>query len=595
MKIPKQFWQASPFLLAGLGGILMGLTPAPVEAWFLAWVALIPLWFLVARSKSVRNSILYGLVWGIGYHGLALSWITGIHPMDWMGVPWLASISIALFCWTFITLCGAILVASWAGLITISNNWELFNKKNEAKTPNPKLQTLFRILLGVGLWCGLEGIWSSGSLWWSSLSYTQSPHNLVILHLGKLSGPSTVTAAIVAVNGLLAEAAISYKYSQNLRRLDAPPSQFDKNLGYILPPPFNIPPPFNKGGWGGENFGNQQVSLAKKEPSWKDCETKNYSQFRKESITYFSIAIGLLFILHAIGFGLYIRPLNQPPETALKVGIIQGNISNRIKLYPEGWYRAIEGYTRGYKKLADEGVQGILTPETALPFLWKNQVRYESSFYSAILDKGVLAWVGALGDEGGSFTNSLFTVTGAGETFSRYDKTKLVPLGEYIPFQEILGKLINRLSPLNADLVPGKPNQVFETPYGRAIVGICYESAFANHFRQQAANGGEFILTASNNAHYTQTMPAQHHALDVMRAIETDRWAVRATNTGYSGIVNPHGKTIWISGINTYQIHSDTIYRRQTQTLYVEWGDWLTPLLLVLAALTRGILFFKPS
>jgi apolipoprotein N-acyltransferase len=80
-------------------------------------------------------------------------------------------------------------------------------------------------------------------------------------------------------------------------------------------------------------------------------------------------------------------------------------------------------------------------------------------------------------------------------------------------------------------------------------------------------------------------MPAQHHAQDIMRAIETDRWAVRATNTGYSAFVNPHGKTVWISGHNTYEVHTETIYRRQTQTLYVRWGDWLTPLLLVLGGL----------
>src|SRR3712207_8827736 len=56
----------------------------------------------------------YGLVWGIGYHGLALFWITGVHPMTWMGVPWLASLAIAIFCWSFITLWGAVLVAIWA-------------------------------------------------------------------------------------------------------------------------------------------------------------------------------------------------------------------------------------------------------------------------------------------------------------------------------------------------------------------------------------------------------------------------------------------------------------------------------------------------
>ena len=40
-----------------------------------------------------------------------------------------------------------------------------------------------------------------------------------------------------------------------------------------------------------------------------------------------------------------------------------------------------------------------------------------------------------------------------------------------------------------------------------------------------------------------------------------------------------------MSGYNTYETHAETIYRRQTQTLYVRWGDWLTPLLLGLSVL----------
>ncbi|NER51019.1 MAG: apolipoprotein N-acyltransferase, partial [Symploca sp. SIO1A3] len=226
---------------------------------------------------------------------------------------------------------------------------------------------------------------------------------------------------------------------------------------------------------------------------------------------------------------------------------------------------------------------------------WDQQVKNGTPFYSAILNKGVLAWVGAYGKQGRSFNNSLFTVTGTGGTISRFDKVKLVPLGEYIPFEQVLGDLIDRLSPLNAHQVAGKPNQIFETPFGSAIVGICYESAFAYHFRRQAVAGGEFILTASNNAHYSETMPAQHHAQDVMRAVETDRWAVRASNTGYSGIVDPHGRTQWLSGINTYEIHADTIYRRQTQTLYVRWGDWLTLMLLGLAAISWFVVAYRKT
>ncbi|MFM9157444.1 MAG: apolipoprotein N-acyltransferase, partial [Dolichospermum sp.] len=62
-----------------------------------------------------------------------------------------------------------------------------------------------RVLIGTTLWCSLESLWSAGPLWWSSLAYTQSPYNLVILHLGQLSGPNTVTAVIVAFNGFIAE------------------------------------------------------------------------------------------------------------------------------------------------------------------------------------------------------------------------------------------------------------------------------------------------------------------------------------------------------------------------------------------------------
>ena len=564
--------------IAFFSGILMALTTAPVNAWLLAWVALAPLWVLVVSYQKPKieeqkqkflflpsflnihplhplqnplPNFLLPSLWGIGYHGLALSWIMGIHPMTWLGVPWWPSLAIALFCWAFITLWGAALVAVWAWLFVILNSLTLPGKNpililNSLTLPgknpilnSPPLQggagggkaqfsALTRVLIGTALWCALESIWSTGSLWWTSLSYTQSPHNLAILHLGQLSGPSAVTAAIVAVNGLIAEAFIEGRRKKEEGRR--------KNwIAYILP-------------------------------------------------------ASLCLILHIAGWSLYNRPLNQEAGTSLKIGIIQGNIPNEIKFDSGGWGRALEGYTIGYKQLADRKVDAVLIPETALPFIWTNEYQRSTlSFYQAILDRGVVAWVGGFGQQENSITNSLLAIDRTGEIIGRYDKLKLVPLGEYIPFYEILGGIINRLSPLDAHLVPGNSKQLFDTPFGRAIVGICYDSAFAEIFRYQAANGGEFMITASNNAHYKPPMLAQHHALDVMRAIETDRWAVIATNTGYSAFVNPRGETVWKSGINTYEVRDATIYRRQTRTLYVRWGDWLTPLLLVLAGLMRLI------
>ncbi|MEH2032746.1 MAG: apolipoprotein N-acyltransferase [Nostoc sp.] len=501
-----------PYLIALASGILMGLTVAPVGAWFLAWIALVPLWVLVVTYSKRKNQsppAPPAFLWGIGYHGIALFWITGIHPMTWLGVPWLPSLAITLFCWGFISVLGGVFVTIWAAVMV-----RLGGQK-------PWL----RILIGTAVWCGLESLWSAGPLWWSSLAYTQSPHNLVIVHLGQLSGPNTVTAAIVAVNGLIAE------------------------------------------GWTNrQDAKSAKISSVSFAPLW----------FVNK---YLVTATGLLISLHLIGFILYSRPIAQPPEAALKVGIIQGNIPNRLLRSSEGFRRAQENYTNGYLTLANQSVDAVLTPEGALPIFQRDLLG--TALVAAVKEKGVVAWIGAFGERGDSYTISLFTFNGKGEIVSRYDKAKLVPLGEYIPFEGILGGIVQRLSPLDAHQVAGSANQLFDTPFGRAIASICYESAFPEQFRRQAAAGGQFILSSSNDAHYTASMPFQHHAQDIMRAIETDRWSARATNTGYSAFVNPHGGTLWISGYNTYETHAETIYRRQTQTLYVRWGDWLTPLLLI--------------
>ena len=516
------------FIIAICSGVLMGLSPAPLNLWLLSWIALVPLWILIFQGqKTYKEIALLGLTWGFGYHGLALFWITGVHPMTWMGVPWLASLLIAIAVWLVISFWGAFLVTLWTVIFGFCDR-----KLLKTKSKNLFITILTRVLIGVTIWCCLETLWSYGSLWWSSLSYTQSPNNLAILQLTKLSGFNTVTAAIVAVNGLIAEA-ILYKIKERIPLING-------------------------------RVGNAHPTINNK------------------TIFIFGLPLIVFISLHLWGLWLYNYPITEGNLEPIKVGIIQGNIPNEIKLYSEGWQKAIRGYTTGYQKLAQQEVDVVLTPETALPFYWENIIN-NSDFYRAVLQEKVPAWVGAYGQENTSYTNSLFTLTAEGKTFSRYDKTILVPLGEYIPFEPIIGKIIDRLSPLEAHLQAGKPDRIFDTPFGRAIVGICYESAFSRHFRYQAKEGGKFIITASNNAHYSTTMPAQHHAQDVIRAIESDRWAARATNTGYSAIVDPHGNTLWKSQINRYQTHAGTIYRRETKTLYVQWGDWLTVLLLIVS------------
>jgi apolipoprotein N-acyltransferase len=298
------------------------------------------------------------------------------------------------------------------------------------------------------------------------------------------------------------------------------------------------------------------------------------------------IALGLALGLgsHAVGLGLYAWPSGDTPAQAITLGLIQGNVPTREKLTPAGINQALNAYTEGYRTLADQGVDAVITPEGALPVLWQANAPSVALLTQSVTQQGVPLWLGTFapipGGERRQYSQSLLELQPGGAVQGRYDKVQLVPLGEYIPFERGLGRLISRLSPLDNYLVPGQPQQAFKTSLGTGIVGICYESAYSRLFRRQALAGGEFIITASNNDPYPTGMMAQHHGFDVLRAVESDRWAMRVTNTGLSGLVDSHGRTRWIGPPNRFITYPGTLYRHQTRSPYIAWGDWLTALLL---------------
>lgn len=518
-------WQQAG--LVALSGILMALALPPWSLWPLAWVGLVPLWWVVLATPSVGLAAVYGLLWGLVYYGISLAWITHLHPLMWMGVPWGSSVAIALSSWLFIVFWGAVCIAVWGGAIAwAAHRW-----------PHRRF---WLVLAGTALWCALEALRNHSPLDWSPLSLTQSPNNLWILHLARISGPGAITAILVATNGLLA---LAFSPVPKLLAIAFPPSPSP------LSPHLPHPPT----------------------PS---------STRRSLALT----AIALVLLGHALGAILYARTEAVPASQALTLGLIQGNVPTREKLTPQGVNQALEGYTSGYRSLVAQGVDAVVTPEGALPQLWNPDAPQIAAIIRTVEQAGVPLWLGTFapvpGEGRSQYTQSLLEIRPDGQTYGRYDKVQLVPLGEYIPFEAVLGRLISRLSPLDSYLVPGASDQRFETSVGQGVVGVCYESAYSRLFRPQVRNGGEFMLTASNNDPYPVWMMRQHHGFDVLRAVESDRWALRVTNTGLSGLVDNHGRTLWLGEPQTYLIHRAELERRQTLTPYIRWGDWLTPLLL---------------
>jgi apolipoprotein N-acyltransferase len=287
-------------------------------------------------------------------------------------------------------------------------------------------------------------------------------------------------------------------------------------------------------------------------------------------------ALLVVIVAHLGGGFLYtLSPSNPNQNAAISIGIVQGNLPSRFKLTPAGQRRSVEQYSADYQDLVNQGADAVLMPEGTFPFLWGYSSDLEEIVLQTLRTATVPLWAGTFVPENYHYTQSLVEFNADGTFTGRYNKVKLVPLGEYLPFADQLEGILRHLSPIELRMIPGSDRQQLITRLGKATVGICYDSAFPELFRRQTAAGGQFILSIANNDPFSARMMAQHHALDVLRAIENDRWLVRATNTGLSAIITPKGITQWQSVPQQHSVHLRQIQPQDSRTVYVRFGDWV--------------------
>ena len=211
----------------------------------------------------------------------------------------------------------------------------------------------------------------------------------------------------------------------------------------------------------------------------------------------------------------------------------------------------------------------------------------------------VVAAVGAptiagavIDDPDGSQHTSVLQLDAAGAQTARYDKTHLVPFGEYIPFRSRLD-WIEAIDQVPVDRVPGQGTRLFESPGLPPFAApICFENSFPAVTRAMVEEGAGFVVVPVNNASYGFTAAsAQHLQMTQMRAIETGRWYVNAAISGISAFVDPGGRVVTSAGLFEPAILRHTIRAADERTWYVRLGDllpWLgLAFLLVVIAVPR--------
>ena len=186
------------------------------------------------------------------------------------------------------------------------------------------------------------------------------------------------------------------------------------------------------------------------------------------------------------------------------------------------------------------------------------------------------------------FTNAQVIVTNEAEVVDRYDKVRRVPFGEYMPMRSFLKSLGAPVDQVPRDALAGTGRAILDVPTSmgseRIGVVISWEVFFGGRAREGVKDGAGFIINPTNGSSYTWTvLQSQQVASSKLRAIETGRWVVQVSPTGFSAFVDPEGNVYQRTGVSEQKVISRDIAIRSGQTLYVALGDkpWIALLALV--------------
>ncbi|HVN52037.1 MAG TPA: apolipoprotein N-acyltransferase, partial [Acidimicrobiales bacterium] len=174
------------------------------------------------------------------------------------------------------------------------------------------------------------------------------------------------------------------------------------------------------------------------------------------------------------------------------------------------------------------------------------------------------------------FRNAAVVFNPDGSMGDRFDKVRRVPFGEYVPFRRLVEKLAGPDSGLpEHDAIAGTKPAVLHTRVGTFGVAISWEVFFADRARDAISHGGSVLLNPTNGSSYwLDVLQNQQLASSRLRSIETGRWTLQSSPTGYSAIFTPDGRITQRIGTSRQGVLTQTISERQGQTWSTEVGAW---------------------
>jgi apolipoprotein N-acyltransferase len=268
--------------------------------------------------------------------------------------------------------------------------------------------------------------------------------------------------------------------------------------------------------------------------------------------------ISLVLVFLTLAYGWVVVP-KYPVSGNFEVALLQGSVPIEVK-----WARGNAGHSfRLYDSLtqsvADSSVRLYIWPETSAPCYLSHDAGCRQWVQSIVRRSGAPHLVGALGmreiDREKRYFNSCYQFDSLGNVERRYDKVKLVPFSEQVPYQDylpfmkkdFLRRYLTFIDTYNvqwwSDFRPGDSLVLFDLRDYRYAVLICFESTFPEYSRAAVLEGADFIVGITNDTWFKTTVGIHMHSrIFITRAIENRSWAARVANSGLTYIVDKYGR-----------------------------------------------------
>ncbi len=280
------------------------------------------------------------------------------------------------------------------------------------------------------------------------------------------------------------------------------------------------------------------------------------------------------------------RQIAISPKT--RIAVVQGNIDQAVKWDPAFQIDTVKKYNRLSSSIMDQHPDLIVWPESATPFYFLYDIEPTELVFGGIQRAATDYLIGSpsfLQSNGRvKYFNSAYLIRPSTKHMSKYDKTHLVPFGEYVPFKKwlpFLGKMVAQVG----DFKAGQEGKTLLWKTDHLGVQICYEIIFPGLSRAMVKNNASLLINITNDAWFGKTSgPYQHFSMTVFRAVENRRTLIRSANTGISGFIDPAGRVMASTPLLEDAALVRSVPLIKTKTIYTRIGDLFAKGCFVLAA-----------